>query len=263
MPLPVARRFDATRLDAPVDLNRASRQFARDGVLLLSSAFDGEPIEAAHRGFVQRYAGLDEDELKNVGSRVGHERYMISVEWAPPFSAPALWASPTVERLLGALLGPDFVLNSYALVAAYPGAEDQHVHMDHQLLFEGAILSRALPAYAVTLAVPLVDLTAQTGGTRVWVGSHRRLPGFVARRSGGQVLLPQRRDAYLMDYRLLHGGTKNPGALARPVLYLAYSRPWFRDAANFKHHPPVRIDNDAFSALPARLQRRIRAPNAG
>ena len=235
----------------------AHRRFVRDGVLRLSGVFDLPSVDAAYRGFIERYGGLDEDELGSVGSRVGHERYMISVAWCPPFDTPALWANPVVQRVLTAILGPSFVLNSYALVAAYPGAEDQHVHLDHQLLFEGAVLSRALPAYAVTLAIPLVDLSQQSGGTRVWPGSHRKLPGFIARRAGGEVLLPARGDGYLMDYRLLHGGTRNKSALARPVLYLAYSRPWFRDAANFRHHPPIRITAEQRDALPAALKTRL------
>lgn len=252
-----AARFSKAALCSRRGLARARARFIEDGVLALEGVLDLDPLTAAHRAFVERYAGLAEDELQRVGSRVGHERYMISVAWGPPFEDPRLWASPDIERLLAALLGAAFVLNSYALVAAYPGAEAQHVHMDHHLLFEGPVLSRALPAYAVTLAAPLVDLSPRTGGTRVWVGSHRRLPGFVGRRTGGEVLLPGRGDAYLMDYRLLHGGTANPGPLARPVLYLAYSRPWFRDAANFRAHPPIRITPEARDALPPPLRARI------
>ncbi|MEM7677446.1 MAG: phytanoyl-CoA dioxygenase family protein [Myxococcota bacterium] len=231
--------------------------FLRDGLISLNGVVDIAAVQAAYQGFIERYAGLGEEELRAVGSRVGHERYMISVDWAPPFDDPCLWANPRFERLLNDLLGPNFTLDSYALVAAYPGAAPQHVHLDHPLLFEGAVLSRALPPYAVTLAIPLIDLTPSSGGTRVWPGSHRRLPGFIARRVGGEVLLPPRGGAYLMDYRLLHGGTANHSALPRPILYLAYSRPWFHDAANFQKHPPLRITEAQRAALPPRLQRRI------
>jgi hypothetical protein len=40
-------------------------------------------------------------------------------------------------------------------------------------------------------------------------------------------------DVYLMDYRLVHRGTANQGQHARPILYLVYSCPWFRDIVNF------------------------------
>lgn len=251
------RAYSAEALTGRRGQRRVAASFSRDGVLRLSALFDLDLLSAVHRRFTERYGGLSEFELAAVGSRVGHERYMISVHWTPPFDDVRLWAHPTLERLLTALLGPSFVLSSYALVVAYPGAQDQHVHMDHHLLFEGPTLSRALPPYAVTVAIPLLDLGPSTGGTRVWPGSHRRLPGFVARRTGGEVLYPSAGDAYVMDYRLLHGGTRNPGALARPVLYLAYSRPWFKDAANFADHPPVRISRQAWSALPDPYRRRL------
>ncbi len=254
--------FTGADLHTPRGVNQASRCFSRDGVLSLAQVFDSDLIDRVLGGFVDRYGGLSEDELKTVGSRVGHERYMISVHWAAPFDAPDLWAHPVIERLLVRILGPAFVLNSFAMVVAFPGAADQHVHMDHHLLFEGAVLSRALPPYAATLAIPLIDLSPPTGGTRVWIGSHRKLPGFIGRRAGGVVLRPQRTDAYLMDYRLLHGGTANTSALARPVMYMAYSRPWFRDAANFVRHPPIRIDRTTWSALPDGLRKRIPPPTS-
>ena len=252
--------FTSHDLQSRRGLAHAHRAFTRDGVISLDDVFDTTLLADAHRAFVDRYDGLGEDELVKVGSRVGHERYMISVAWATPFDDPGLWINRLVEAVLGRVLGPGFVLNSYALVAAYPGAADQHVHLDHQLLFEGPLLSRALPPYAATLAVPLIDLGPQTGGTQVWIGSHRRLPGFVARRSRGQLLCPPRGGAYLMDYRLLHGGTQNPGVIARPVLYIAYSRPWFRDAANFRQHPPIRITRAQRDLLPDHL--RVRIPPA-
>ncbi|MEE8525029.1 MAG: phytanoyl-CoA dioxygenase, partial [Thermoanaerobaculia bacterium] len=38
---------------------------------------------------------------------------------------------------------------------------------------------------------------------------------------------------FLMDYRVWHGGTENPGDKPRPLLYSLYSRPWFFDWANY------------------------------
>jgi hypothetical protein len=36
-----------------------------------------------------------------------------------------------------------------------------------------------------------------------------------------------------MDYRMLHGGTANHSKQMRPILYLGYYRPWFKDYVNF------------------------------
>ncbi|MEL7238579.1 MAG: hypothetical protein AAGK78_06930, partial [Planctomycetota bacterium] len=62
-------------------LASAHASFLRDGVLCLHQVIERAAVEAAHRRFIERYAGLGEDELRAVGSRVGHERYMISVDW--------------------------------------------------------------------------------------------------------------------------------------------------------------------------------------
>ena len=56
--------------------------------------------------------------------------------------------------------------------------------------------------------------------------------------------------AYLMDYRLCHGGTKNTGQIPRPILYIVYSKPWFRDAENFKKRTPLRMSEQQLEDVP-------------
>jgi hypothetical protein len=44
------------------------------------------------------------------------------------------------------------------------------------------------------------------------------------------------------------------GRNPRPLLYIVYSRPWFRDAFNFQKFQPLSLPGRVFDALPARYQ---------
>ena len=61
-------------------------------------------------------------------------------------------------------------------------------------------------------------------------------------------------DAYMMDYRVIHGGLPNDSDTARPILYLVYSRPWFRDGFNFSSQPSVQISKKQRKKVPERWQ---------
>jgi len=133
-------------------------------------------------------------------------------------------------------------------VTALPGAEDQPIHLDHPPLFEAAPhLTNSIPPYAVTMVVPLVDIDEQTGTTAIWEGSHKksddqnsedrfRLLSRLMQEPDYSMAarpLPRQGDVYLMDYRVIHGGLANRSQIDRPILYVVYSRPWFRDGFNF------------------------------
>ena len=58
----------------------------------------------------------------------------------------------------------------------------------------------------------------------------------------------------MMDYRLIHGGMLNDSETIRPILYLVYSRPWFRDGFNFTSQPAVQISKKQRKKVPERWQ---------
>ena len=233
------------------ELGAAEARFHEHGLVALAGAFERSFIRGLEVAYVTRFGGCSEDELRALGARVGDERWMLSLPFEDPFDAEQLYASPLLMPLLHRLLGPAVVLSSYCAVTAFPSAAPQHVHRDHPLLFpEDEEASLRAPPYAVTVVIPLVDLDGTTGGTRVWPGSHRATPSLWKRMTRAVPVRVPAGSAYLMDYRLLHGGEPNQGHLQRPVLYLAYARPWFRDAYNFKDHPPVRLDPAALARVP-------------
>eukprot|EP00038_Savillea_parva_P005546 m.157767 g.157767 ORF g.157767 m.157767 type:complete len:390 (-) comp11731_c1_seq4:3326-4495(-) len=140
---------------------------------------------------------------------------------------------------------PSAVRVQVSAVYSRPGAPDQDWHSD------GAHLDRdggwgstkvddgLAPAspYAVCVFVPLVDLTATTGYTSFWPGSHRHagLLGFgpAATAIGTEVDgVVSAGTALVYDYRLLHRGRANVGTTQRELLQFLYSRDYI-EAKNY------------------------------
>jgi ectoine hydroxylase-related dioxygenase (phytanoyl-CoA dioxygenase family) len=220
--------------------------FRDKGYLPIKRIFDPALIADLHAEYERQFGELSALEGRSsVFKNVGERRLMLPVKLIGPFLDPALYANRHLTALLGALLGGDFLIDNFTCVSALAGAGDQRLHADHPDLFpENAGLRERLGPYSITVAVPLVDLTPQTGTTCVFPGSH------VAPR--GEPALPYvaRGGCFLMDYRLRHHGTANASPGQRPIVYIVYSRPWFTDAANFKRWPRINIAADDLASIP-------------
>ena len=130
-------------------------------------------------------------------------------------------------------------------------ADGGHLFSEHQLP-EGL----TLPPHCINVFYPLVDLTNENGPTEFRIGSHRRDSGD---RNTEFPLLCPAGGAVLFDYRIQHrgranlvvpspstdtssNGNSNSDAIntnnnadkenARPVLYLAYAKTYFKDHGN-------------------------------
>jgi ectoine hydroxylase-related dioxygenase (phytanoyl-CoA dioxygenase family) len=247
-----------------------AKAFRREGCLLLEDALDRGFVERLHSAFNDRHAHSGSSGQPRGSLRVGHQRYMITVRLRKPFTDSRLFANPVLFEVLTELLGADWVLFSFGAVVSYPGAEDQHVHSDGGSLFGDSAVEGGLPPYAITAIVPLVDMNAETGTTRVWPGSQGMTKDDLQGVAPHDPLVPVG-SVLLMDYRLHHGGLANRSAGARPILSLVFTRPWFRDVVNFTEQPPlsygllqrVRMPPDLRRLLPAEadpsLGQRVRA----
>jgi hypothetical protein len=206
----------------PDGLKRALAAFQKLGFLEIPDALPRPAAEGLAAAYRERYA-TTEPALAASSLRVGDRRYQVTVDLTPPFDDPLVYANPFALPVIDGVLGGQAVLVGAGAVSALPGAADQHVHRDYPELFVEAAMSHMLPRFAAMMVVPLVDLDPATVGTTgVWPGSHRENPQSVpARQTYETALLPAPRlgSVYLMDYRLLHGGTANRSDRERPILY--------------------------------------------
>lgn len=227
----------------------ATELFRQHGTIWLENVFPRAFIEELAGSYHQRYVSKPLSKLKKKHAIVGDQRLMITVKIEPPFRTSRLYANPILMPILESLLGSCLTLSSFGSVVTFPGADDQPVHFDHPPLFESEQQCIGLPPHAITVVVPLVDIDDSTGSTAIWEGSHaavgsrQHLQSLMENPtwSGSVEPRPQMGDVYLMDYRVIHGGTANRCNHARPILYLVYGRPWFHDTYNFTDQPPIKF----------------------
>lgn len=214
-------------------LEAACRLFLEQGCLVLENALSREFVGQLSAAYFAGIGAHDDATLLGNGLVVGRGRVKQPLPLTPPFDHPRFWAHPIFCSLLEVWLGSKFLLDVCSVVTALPGAEAQVPHRDNAFPYGYQQISADMPPFAITLAMPLVDFTPATGTTELFCGSHRELRGSDAY-SSNQGLQPFMRmgDVYLMDYRLVHGGTPNLGTGQRPMASLLYTRPWYVDTLN-------------------------------
>lgn len=245
-----------------------AERFAEQGCLKVDRLFDPQLITAVHDEYQAQFGQLGEADLDRF-LVVGDRRMQAPILLRGALLDPMLTANPLLLAMLEGLLGKDFLIDSVTCVVALDGAKDQGLHRDHHQLFPGAEeAGERLAPYAVTVAVPLIDLTPATGTTRMFPRSHRLPESMGERPHGlgeGEEDYVQRGGCYFMDYRLWHHGTANRSGQPRPILYVIYARYWFTDTLNFAGHPRLRMAREELLAMPPvqrRLFRRLAAKGA-
>lgn len=221
-----------------------AERYCEEGWLKIGGLFDPDFIDQLRSEFERQYDALT---AREQGYRtLGQQRFMLSVQMTGPFLDPKIYANPLLMTVLRQLLGSDIVIDSFACIVTFPGAEDQEPHRDHGKLFpEAPDLNWSVPPFGVLVAVPLVDLTPETGTTKMY-------PGVKRDPKANRAELPyiNRGDCFLMDYRTKHQGTANRSSVARPLIYIGYVRPWFTDTINFRKQARINIDPADLPKIP-------------
>ncbi|QDT11363.1 phytanoyl-CoA dioxygenase family protein [Planctomycetes bacterium K23_9] len=240
----------------------AASLFQQQGALWIDQLFSRRFVQRLSKVYFRKYASLSQQELESRYACVGDQRYMITTEVKGKFNSPDLYANGHLMPILQELLGRHFVISSFGSVIAFPGAGAQSVHMDYPPLYEDESTCTSLPPHAITLVVPLVDLNEKTGSTSLWLGTHNRvgareqLQKLVETGSRRESVFPSAKlgDAYLMDFRLTHAGMANQSEIARPILYIVYSRPWFDESLNFSEQPRINLSRKQYGKVPKALR---------
>ena len=241
-------------LVAPALIEVAQGLFEDNGVLVVQNLFSNKFIARLYQAFVACYQSYFADQDYADALKVGDKRRMLTLNFQTPFNDPNLWGNPFLLYLMRGLLGSEFVLGSLGAVISLPGAEHQHIHRDHPALFEEEGLDLNLPSFAITVVVPLIDLTPETGSTRVWKGSHRLPHCQDSNLETSHVPFVPTGSCYLMDYQLLHGGTPNVSNQVRPILYLTYYRSWFQEAVNYEKQSRIAITQPEYDRIPEKYK---------
>jgi len=245
-------------------IERASRCFRADGALIIEDIVDTAIITAARGAFDLAYSHYLDGSKHEDALTVGERRFLITIRLEPPFDDPRLFANPYLLSVVSAALDNRFVLGAFGVVCSLPSAPAQHKHDDGGLsLFPQSDLNRVLPAIAITVGIPLLEMNEVHGTTALWLGSHRS-----AVKEAAIEPLVREGSCMLWDFRLKHCGTANRSALPRPLLYLTYCRPWFVEYMNFnaKKNPkqkPLLATKTFLSSLPKQHQRLLRRAQEG
>jgi hypothetical protein len=155
------------------------------------------------------------------------ERARVAVPLAGPWNDPALYAA--AERAVRSRLGDEPVLAGFGVVVEPAGAPAVELGRACPPLYPTG--DEALPAYAVTLRVPL---------------SHRDAPALETLDGGAWRALPAG-CAALVDHRVVRRALANPTARARLTLELVYARSWFVER---RGAPSLRMSLAEYARVP-------------
>lgn len=233
---------------SPDVAERSKAMMLEHGVVWYKDMFPRAYIEQVRDAFMARFEDWKQDEMGKPNS-VGNKRYTVPLRMNAPFSDPALFAPPVLMDLLREQMGEDPIICAYGGVITYPGANSQHVHREHPLLFSNDDTNVQLPLYAANLLIPLTDIDEQLGGTQVWEGTHR-LRSDQTWQGPSKVIHARMGDAIALDYRTFHGGMQCVAGNLRPLLFISYSLPWFRDTLAFDLHDAVAVSPSERAAIP-------------
>jgi hypothetical protein len=216
----------------PETIRYASQRFRIDGAVLIEDIVDIAVIAQARRAFDEAYSNYLDGCARDDALIVGDRRLIITINLEAPFDNPQFFANPYLLPVLREALDDGFVLGALGIVCSLASAPGQHRHADGGDLFPRSGIDKLLPASAITVVIPLLEMNEVHGTTALWLGSHRDASRA---KNSEEAIRPIVREGSCMlwDFRLTHGGTPNRSASPRPLLYLTYCRPWFLDHVNF------------------------------
>jgi ectoine hydroxylase-related dioxygenase (phytanoyl-CoA dioxygenase family) len=236
-------------------LEQAARAMTAAGTLVLRDVFDPALIDRLREHFVATYHKDYADPARRRMEKVGDRRNLGVVEVEGVMNDPDVYANPLCHSVAKKLLGDSCIVGQFGSVTSLPGAADQNPHRDSPWLFSQPEFDVAVPVYAITTVIPLVDAHVDgPGTTRVWPGTHRVTSDEQAAEMPSVDLVLQRGSCLLMVCLLRHGGTANRSAAPRPILYISYQRTWFRDYDGYRLKPPLHIGDGEFSKVPRELR---------
>lgn len=245
----------------PHQASEAAIRLARDGVIVFERLFDPAVVLSIADHVRRRVPGAYDpdaprpEDYLSVGTKRMNGLVPIDRSMAPAID---MLLNPALDILFSAALGRDWVYESFGVISSFPGATTQGYHADDAHLFPGSAFAGSLPAYALTISIPLVEVNGINGGTEFLLGTHLSSTGEGANDTPvTSPLLPG--DCMIWDYMVRHRGQANNSDKARPMLDLTACRSFWSDSKNFR--PDARklvIERDLVWSLPAAGRKRLK-----
>ena len=252
---------DAPSPAAPSDvrqrwLSDAADCVRRNGVVIIRDAIPAARIASIHADFAVRHDVHMTPDQKKLYHRFQPDplRAQVPIAVDGPIADPAVFAPPSVLAVVQELMGADLIIGEMGVVISHPGAGAQTPHRDSEFLFGGLDMEVALPPFAMTMLVPLIDVALDMGPTEYWPGSHREFdkdavvatPASRAALDAGSVVL--------LDSRVVHGGGANISTSVRPTVYFSFHRRWYVENPGYEKKPQVRVTPLMLQRLPERYR---------
>lgn len=208
------------------ELGAASGDLARFGYCILERALSADAVAALR-------ARVDEQAAGEVAAGCGFVESGINQRiWMLPNKGRIfrdLVLDPLVERFMGELLGPRFLLSSLTANIARPGGAPMYLHAD-----QGYVDFWTEKPLVANVLFMLDDFSEANGATRVVPGSHLQRE---LRRWAPEQTVPAEAPAgsvMVFDGRLIHGtGANRMEAGERRAVLAYHCRPFIRQQENF------------------------------
>ena len=134
-------------------------------------------------------------------------RAQVPIAIDGPAANPEFFAPPSVLALVQELMGDDVIVGEMGVVISHAGAGPQPAHRDLRRSCSAAwTLEIDLPPFAMTMLVPLLDVSLDMGPTEFWPGSHRDRDETAATAVPAQRSALTAGSVVLVDARTLHRG---------------------------------------------------------
>lgn len=227
----------------PDKLKRIRSSFETNGYAVISRFISPETCELLNQSVLEDVAQVrarPEPTLHEQRTGVGH--LQLGLRRHAPFVKSELIANPLIESVVAELLGAGAWLGFYSGNVNCPGSGTQPLHYDRPYAWKSEAEATAAgqpwppPTITLSCSLALFDITAESGATEIYPGTHRETtvadwprgerveyhPELIAQWGPpGRMAIPAGGICF-RDPRMWHRGVPNTGDTARPMIALTY-----------------------------------------
>ena len=230
------------------------------GVVVVDGAFEPDAIDLLRQEVTVRHPEFAHPEELTDFQNNGDQRFIAPVSISRRIFESGILGHRSLDAVARGILGEKWVVDACGLTMALPGCQAQKLHRDGESLYPEFPIKKLLPAYALTVMIPLIDVLKDGGTTAFQLGTH----SYKAELDQSvPVSTTLARGSFIVwNFEVMHGGEANRSDQPRPMLYMTLCRPFWTDMTNFGGTSRVRLTVDA-DVIPLLNRRFARAADGG